>query len=97
MKNGFFLKREKQNLAYAVCAGGFLLYLLCAALLGQKIAGIIALPFALFSAYVFLSVYAARSDDKESVGYNLLWGSGALMLLHGACAVLSLKLWLGLI
>lgn len=97
MKNGFFLKPEKLNLGYAASAAGFLLYLLVSALVGQSAAGIIAIPFALFSVYLFLSVSAARSDDKEKIGYNLLWGSGALALLHGACAVLSVKLWLGLL
>ena len=96
MKKGFFLKPEKLNLGYTVSAAGFFLYLLISALAGQSAAGIVAIPFAVFAVYVFLSVSAARSDDKENVGYNLLWGSGALALLLSACAALSVKLWLGI-
>ena len=96
MKNGFFLPPEKLNLGYVISAAGFLLYLLLSALAGQRISGIVSLPFAVFSAWLFLSVSAARSDDKETYGYNILWGSCALMILHGACAVLSIRLCLGL-
>ena len=96
MKNGFFLSPDKLNRGYVISALGFLLYLAVSALAGQGTAGVIAIPFALFSAYVFLSVNAARKMDKESAGYNLLWGCAALTLLLGTCAVLSIKLWLGL-
>lgn len=96
MKNGFFIPVEKLNKWYIVTAGGFVLYLAACAVVGQKIAGVVALVFALIAVRLFLSASAARSEDKERVGYNLLWGSGAMALLLGACTVVSVKLWLGL-
>lgn len=96
MKKNFFLPPDQLNRGYVISAAGFFLYLVIAALVNQKIAGIVAVPFTLYAAYVFLSVSAARGEDPESVGYNLLWGSCALMMLLGACGVLSIKLWFGL-
>ena len=96
MKNGFFLSPEKLTKGYVVSAMGFVAYLTACAIVGQKVAGIFAIVFALISIYVFLSVAAVRGEDKEKVGYNLLWGSGALALMMGAFAVASIKLWLGL-
>ena len=96
MKRGFFLPPEKLNLGYVASAAGFLLYLVTAALAGQKAAGVVAVIFGVFAVYVFFSVAAARKRNKEAVGYNLLWGTAALAMLLGACGVLSVKLWLGL-
>ena len=96
MKNGFFLPREKFNLGYTVSAIGFFLYLLAAGLVGQSAAGVVAIVFGPIAVYVFLSVAAVRGEDKDAVGYNLLWGTGALALMLGTVAVLSVKLWLGL-
>ena len=96
MKKGFFLAPERLNLGYTISALGFFLYLVVCGMVGQKAAGVVAILFDVFAVYVFLSVADARKQDKEKVGYNLLWGTGALALLLGACAVLSVKLWLGL-
>ena len=96
MKNSFFLSPDKLNRGYVISAIGFFLYLVASATVGQKLSGLVAVPFALYAIYVFLSVAAARSEDKEKIGYNLLWGTGALAILLGACAALSVKLWLGL-
>lgn len=96
MKNGFFLSPEKLNKGYVTSAVGFVAYLAACAGVGQAKAGVLALIFAIVSIYVFLSVAAAREDDKEKVGYNLLWGSGALAIMMCAFAVASIKLWLGL-
>lgn len=96
MKKGFFLAPERLNLGYTISALGFLLYLVVCGVVGQKAAGVVSILFGVFAVYVFLSAFAARWKDKEAVGYNLLWGTGALALLLGACAVLSVKLWLGL-
>ena len=96
MKKGFLLPPERLNLGYVISAAGFFLYLLAAGLISQSAAGVVAIVFGLFAAYTFLSVAAARKEDKERVGYNLLWGSGALALMLCAFGVLSVKMWLGL-
>ena len=96
MKNRFFLSKDQLNKGYVASATGFVLYLTACAVVGQGAAGIVALLFALVSIYVFLSVAAARKEDKESAGYNLLWSSAALALMQCAFAVLSLRMWLGL-
>ena len=94
MKKRFFLKPEKLNQGYVASAVGFVGYLTACALLGQAKAGIVAVLFAAVSIYEFLSVAAARAEDKETVGYNLLWGSGALAIMMCAFAAASIKLWL---
>ena len=38
----------------------------------------------------------SRKRDKAAVSYNLLWGTGALTILLVACAVLSVKVRLGM-
>lgn len=96
MKKGFFLSPEKLNKGYVLSAVGFIAYLTACAVVGQAKAGVVAIIFAVVSIYVFLSVAAARGEDKEKAGYNLLWGSGALALMMCACALLSVRLWLGL-
>lgn len=90
------IPQEKLNKWYGLTALGFLLYLIACGVVGQKAAGVVAVIFCVIAVYLFISVAAAREDDKQAVGYNLLWGSGALALMLGACAYLSLKLWLGL-
>lgn len=96
-KKGFLLQTVRQMNAGAIVSGlGFLLYLALSALELEPAADIAAVAFGLVSVYVFASVAAGRSRDKEAVSYSLLWGTGALALLMGGCAVLTVKLWLGL-
>nr|WP_325185002.1 hypothetical protein [uncultured Oscillibacter sp.] len=96
-KKGFLLQTVRQMNAGAIVSGlGFLLYLALSALEAETAADIAAVAFGLVSVYVFASVAAGRSRDKEAVSYSLLWGTGALALLMGGCAVLTVKLWLGL-
>ena len=96
-KKGFLLQTVKQMNAGAVASGlGFLVYLALSALGAEGVADIAAIAFGLVSVYVFASVAAGRSRDKEAVSYSLLWGTGALALLMGGCAVLTVKLQLGL-
>lgn len=96
-KKGFLLRTVRQMNAGAIVSGlGFLLYLTLSALELEPAADIAAVAFGLVSVYVFASVAAGRSWDKEAVSYSLLWGTGALALLMGGCAVLTVKLWLGL-
>ena len=96
-KKGFLLQTVKQMNAGAVVSGlGFLVYLALSALGAEGVADIAAIAFGLVSVYVFASVAVGRSQDKEAVSYSLLWGTGALALLMGGCAVLTVKLRLGL-
>lgn len=96
-KTGFLLQTVKQMNAGAVLSGtGFLLYLALSALGWETAADVTAVAFGIVAVYVFLSVAAGRSRDKEAVSYSLLWGTGALALLLGGCGVLTVKLWLGL-
>ena len=91
------MQTVRQMNAGAIVSGlGFLLYLALSALEAETAADIAAVAFGLVSVYVFASVAAGRSRDKEAVSYSLLWGTGALALLMGGCAVLTVKLWLGL-
>ncbi len=96
MKKGFFLQTVGQMQRGAVVSGvGFLLYLGASALKWELAAGMIAIAFAVAAVYVFLSMLA-RSGGESGVTYSLIWGQGALTLLLGACAVLNVKLWMGL-
>ena len=70
----------------AILSGiGFLLYLAARALGWELAADIICIVFGV-----------GRQKDKELVSYSLLWGTGALALLLGGCAVLTIKIKLGL-
>lgn len=96
-RSGFLLQTVGQMNAGAIVSGlGFLLYLALSALGLETAADIAAVALGLVSVYVFASVAAGRSRNKEAVSYSLLWGTGALALLMGGCAVLTVKLWLGL-
>ena len=48
------------------------------------------------SLWVFVSVADVRKDDKETVSYNLLWGTGALALMMVFFAFATLRMRLGL-
>ena len=94
---GFLLRTVPQINRWTGISGvGFLLYLGAAALKIQLVADILAVIFALVALRAFLSAADLRGKDKEAVSYNLLWGTGALMLLLGACTALAVKNWFGL-
>ena len=96
-EKGFLLRGTKRlNLGAIVSGVGFLLYLGAAALGRRGIADGLALVFALASLYVFASAAEGRRRDKESVSYNLLWGTGALAALLCLCAAASLRQRLGI-
>ena len=96
-KKGFLLQTVRQmNGGAALCGVGFLLYLGASALGWVTAADILTIAFGVVSLYVFISVSAGRRKDKEAVSYNLLWGTGALALLLCGCAVLTIRLRLGL-
>ena len=96
-KKGFLLQTVSQMNTGAIVTGlGFLLYLALSALTLETAADITAVAFGMVSVYVFASVAAGWSRDKEAVSYSLLWGTGALALLLGGCGVLTFRMWLGL-
>ena len=84
------------NKGACVSGVGFLLYLGAAALEWILVKDLIAIVFGAIAIWTFFSVAEARQKDKEAVSYNLLWGSGSLAIMLGACAVLGVKLRLGL-
>ncbi len=94
-KNRIWTTREL-NRGAIVSGVGFVLYLAARALQWELVAGILCIVFALIAVYVFLAAAEARQADKTAVSYNLLWGTGALALMLGACAVMTVKLKLGL-
>lgn len=57
----------------------------------QLIADIVSAAFAVVAVWTFLDAAELRGKDKESVSYNLLWGTGALALMLTACAVLAIN------
>jgi len=96
-KKGFLLKTVKEmNIGAAVSAAGFLLYLLASALAPRIVVDAIAVVFGIIALYVWFSVMAGRHEDKEAVSYNLLWGQSAVTLMLVACAVLGIRMRLGL-
>jgi hypothetical protein len=78
-----------------VSAVGFALFVAASALV-PALSGWVALVFAGVSLYVFWSLVRVAGREKGVVGYSLAWGQGAVTLMLCACAVLSVKEWLGL-
>lgn len=96
-KRGFLLQTVKQMNNGAIISGiGFLLYVAASALELDVLAGILAIAFGIAALYVLVSVAEGRKQDKKAVSYNLLWGQTALTILLVGCAVLTIRLWLGL-
>lgn len=96
-KRGFLLQTVKQMNNGAIVSGiGFLLYVAASALELDVLAGILAIAFGIAALYVLVSVAEGRKRDKKTVSYNLLWGQTALTILLVGCAVLTIRLWLGL-
>ena len=69
---------------------------MAASALVPALSGWVALVFAGVSLYVFWSLVLVAGREKGVVGYSLAWGQGAVPLMLCACAVLSVKEWLGL-
>ena len=96
-KKGFWLQTVKQmNIGDGVCGVGFLLYIAALAMGMEGVADAVTFIFGLISVYVFFSVLDGRSKDKDAVSLSLLWGAGALMIMLAGCAVLTIRLYLGL-
>lgn len=96
-KKSLLFQTTKQINTGAIVSGiGFVLYLALAAMGWELAADIVVIAFAAAAVWTFLSAAAERNRDKEAVSYSLLWGTGALALLLGGCALLTIKLRLGL-
>ena len=89
-------KKKRINRGAFASGIGFALYLALLAVGQQLIADIVSAAFAVVAVWTFLDAAELRGKDKESVSYNLLWGTGALALMLTACAVLAIKQRLGL-
>lgn len=96
-KKGFLLTtREQMNRGAVISGIGFLLYLGASALAWDAVGLVIAAVFGLIALYVFVSTLCARGKDRESVSYSLMWGTASLTILLLGCAVLTVKMYLGL-
>ena len=96
MKKGFFLSTVPQLQKGAIVSAiGFALFVATSALV-PALSGWVALVFAGVSLYVFWSLVRVAEREKGLVGYSLAWGQGAVTLMLCACAVLSVKEWLGM-
>ena len=97
MKKWFELKTKKQlNRGAWVSALGFVAFLVVSALDLGILKDICVVVFAAVSLWVFLCVADVRKNDKESVTYNLLWGTGALAVMMVFFAFATLRMRLGL-
>ena len=91
------LRTQKQLNGGAILSGvGFLLYLAARALGWELAADIVCIVFGVIAVLTFFAAAMGRQKDRELVRYSLLWGTGALALLLGGCAVLTIKMKLGL-
>ena len=96
-KRGFLLQTVKQMNNGAIVSGiGFLLYVAASALQLDVLADILVIAFGIVAVYVLASVAEGRKKDNKAVSYNLLWGQTALTILLVGCAVLTIRLRLGL-
>ena len=91
MKKSIWLKPGKQLNSGAIVGGiGFALHLVLSALEWRTAALIVAIGFGIEAAYTFFSAVDCREKDKDSVSYNILWGTGAVMILLLVPAVLTI-------
>ena len=91
MKKSIWLKPGKQLNSGAIVGGiGFALYLVLSALEWRTAALIVAIGFGIEAAYTFFSAVDCREKDKDSVSYNILWGTGVVMILLLVPAVLTI-------
>lgn len=96
-KNGILMKTTREICIGAAVSGiGFLAYLGAAAMKWQMLSGIISIIFFLIALLSMVSSASLRKRSKEAVSYNLLWGTGALTVLLGACVAVNVKFWLGI-
>ena len=49
-----------------------------------------AIGFGIEAAYTFFSAVDCREKDKDSVSYNIVWGTGALAILMLLPAVMTI-------
>ena len=66
------------------------IYIALSALEWRGLALFAALAFGLEAGYAFLSALDCREKDKDSVSYNIVWGTGALAILMLLPAVMTI-------
>ena len=82
---------EGQAISATVIGGiGFAIYIALSALEWRGLALFAALAFGLEAGYAFLSALDCREKDKDSVSYNIVWGTGALAILMLLPAVMTI-------
>mgnify|MGYP000858581531 CR=1 FL=1 len=85
MKKDIWLKPGKELNTGAIIGGiGFAIYIALSALEWRGLA------FGLEAGYAFLSALDCREKDKDSVSYNIVWGTGALAILMLLPAVMTI-------
>lgn len=95
-KNRLLQTVQEINRVTIISGVGFLAYLGVRIAGLETVAGIISIVFTIVAAWAFFSAIDLRGKDKEAASYNMIWGTGALTILLGACAALQMKLWFGL-
>ena len=91
MKKDIWLKPGKELNTGAIIGGiGFAIYIALSALEWRGLALFAALAFGLEAGYAFLSALDCREKDKDSVSYNIVWGTGALAILMLLPAVMTI-------
>ena len=94
MKKDIWLKPGKELNTGAIIGGiGFAIYIALSALEWRGLALFAALAFGLEAGYAFLSALDCREKDKDSVSYNIVWGTGALAILMLLPAVILLLIF----
>ena len=91
MKKDIWLKPGKALNSGAIIGGiGFAIYIALSALERRGLALFAGLVFGLEAGYAFLSALDCREKDKDSVSYNIVWGTGALAILMLLPAVMTI-------
>lgn len=96
-KKKILLQTAKDINRITVLSGiGFLACLGARGLKWDTLAGLIGIVFTVLAGWAFFSAMELREKDREAASYNMIWGTGALTLLLGACAAVQIKIWFGL-
>ena len=91
IEKDIWLKPGKELNTGAIIGGiGFAIYIALSALEWRGFALFAALAFGLEAGYAFLSALDCREKDKDSVSYNIVWGTGALAILMLLPAVMTI-------
>ena len=91
MKKDIWLKPGKELNTGAIIGGiGFAIYIALSALEWRGRSSFETVNCFLEVGYAFLSALDCREKDKDSVSYNIVWGTGALAILMLLPAVMTI-------